>query len=416
MAVYIYYLDPSNPNVEALMPGNLQAENANGEARVLETYGMINVELKGDAGQKLNIADGSVAEIELPLDPAQTGIAPSIISLWHFDEVYGYWVEDGEATLVEGKYIGEVSHFSWWNCDAQFPTVTLCLNLVDNATSPVSNVKVELWRSGAVYPRTGFSNGNGEICGLIPKNETLTLKAFNQCGDIEYTTTIGPFSMNTNLGDLVLSSAVSATITGNLVDCSNINVTNGYVVLDYGNQLATSPVTNGAFTFSVLQCPAVLDYTLEGIDYDTFQTTNDLIFNFTNSNVGNIIACNAVTEYISVQVDSNPIDYYITSIDAEANQQGVGFTISAQLSSGAANEWFYVGLGAVTPGNYSLAQFGLEATNLDMDYTVSNNLQLNLASYGNVGNYIDATINGTYTDLSGNIRTLSVTIHVLRDS
>ncbi|WP_044404199.1 hypothetical protein [Lacinutrix sp. Hel_I_90] len=416
VAVYIYHLDPANPNVEALMPGNLQAENANGEARVLETYGMINVELKGDAGQQLNIADGSVAEIELPLDPAQTGVAPSIIPLWHFDEVNGYWVEDGEAILVGGKYVGEVSHFSWWNCDAQFPTVTLCLNLVDNATSPVSNVKVELWRSGATYPRVGRSNGNGEICGLIPANETLTLNAFNQCGDIEYTTTIGPFSINTNLGNIVLTSVVSTTVTGNLVDCSNVNVTNGYVVLDYGNELATVQVVNGAFTFSLLQCPALLDFTLEGIDYDTFQTTNDVTFNFTNSNVGNIIACNAISEYISVQVDSNPIDYYITDIDANDNQQGVGFTISAPLNSGTGTEWFYVGLGSITPGNYTLAQFGLEATSIAMDYAVPNNLQLNLASYGSVGNYIDATINGTFTDLSGVIRTLSVTIHVLRDS
>lgn len=414
--VYMYHLDPANPNVQDVMPGNLQAKNANGEERVLETYGMIHVELKGDAGQTLNIADGSVAELEFPVDPAQTGVAPSIIPLWHFDETNGFWVEDGEALLVGGKYIGEVSHFSWWNCDAQFPTVTVCLNIVDNANTPVSNVKVELWRSGATYSRSGYSDVNGEICGLIPANETLTLKAFNQCGNLEYTTTIGPFSTDSNIGNIVLNSVTSTTITGNLVDCSNVNVTNGYVVLDYGNQFAASQITNGAFAFSVLQCPNVLDFTLEGVNYDTFQSTNELSFNFTNSNIGNIIACNAVTEYVSVQVDSNEIDYYITSIDANAYQQGIGFSINAHSNSGTADESFYFNLGSITSGNYSQGQFGLQASNIFMDYSIQNNLQLNLASYGSVGNYIDATINGTFIDTSGNIRTLSVTIHVLRDS
>jgi len=414
--VYMYHLDPANPNVEDVMPGSLQAQNANGQERVLETYGMINVELKGDSGEKLNIANGSLAQIELPVDPAQSSVAPATIPLWHFDEVNGYWIEDGVATLVGGKYIGEVSHFSWWNCDAQFPTVNLCLNIVDNTNTAVSNIRVELWRSGAVYPRTGYSNVNGEICGLIPSNEVLTLKAFNQCGDLEYTTTVGPFSADTDLGNIVLTSAVSTTITGNLVDCSNANVTNGYVILDYGIQMTSSEVVNGEFSFSVLQCPSVTDFTLEGVDYDTFQTTNELSFNFTNNNVGNIIACTTITEYINIQVDNGPVTYYVLDIFAEAYQQGTGFYVSAKSSTGPVDEYFYIGIDTVTPGNYSFSEFGFEASNIDLDYNAANTLQLNLASYGNVGDYIDATINGTYTDNSGNTRNLSGTIHVIRDN
>ena len=414
--VFVYHLDPANPDVEDLMPGSLQAQNSNGQERVLETYGMINVELEGDSGEKLNIADGSVAQIELPVDPAQISVAPASIPLWHFDEVNGYWIEDGAASLIGGKYVGEVAHFSWWNCDAQFPTVNLCFNIVDNTNNPISNVRVELWRTAAIYPRIGYTNGDGEICGLIPANEVLTLKAFNQCSNLEYTTTIGPFSSNTNLADIVLTSVVSSTITGSLVDCSNVNVTNGYVVLDYGNFYATSQVTNGVFSFSVLQCASVLDFTLEGVDYDSFQTTNELTFNFTNSNVGNIIACNTISEYVSIQVDANPVDYYVIGIDANTSQQGTGFTINAKSNTGPVTDWFYIGIDTITPGNYAFSQFGFEAGNIDLDYNIPNNLQLNLASFGNIGDYIDATINGTYTDLSGNIRTLSITIHVLRDN
>jgi hypothetical protein len=409
--VIMYHLDPSNPDIDAIMPGNLQAENASGEERILESYGMLNVELRGTSGQELNIADGHVAEIEMPVDPAQSGNAPATIPLWHFDEENGYWIEDGEATLIGGKYVGEVSHFSWWNCDAQFPTVTLCLNVVDAANIPLSNVKVEMFRSGATYPRTGVSNGIGEICGLIPANETLTLKIFDQCGIEVYTTTIGPFSTNTNYGDLVLPTVSAAVITGNLVDCSNANVTNGYAAVTYGNQYATVDVTNGSFSLSVIQCASLSDFTLEGADFDTFQTTTALPFTFNNTNVGNIIACSAVTEFISVRVDNNPTDYFLASISASGNQSSPGISVSSQTNL----NYFYVGLGSTTPGNYSLDQFGFEASNIDLDYSIPTNLQLNLSNYGSAGNYIDATINGTYTDTSGNVRNLSVTIHVIRD-
>ncbi|WP_452228561.1 hypothetical protein [Lacinutrix sp. MEBiC02404] len=409
--VIMYHLDPSNPDIDAIMPGNLQAENTNGEERILESYGMLNVELRGTSGQELNIADGHIAIIEMAVDPAQSDNAPATIPLWHFDEVKGYWIEDGEATLIGGKYVGEVSHFSWWNCDAQFPTVTLCLNVVDVANIPLSNVKVALFRGEATYPRIGISNGNGEICGLIPANETMTLNIFDQCGVVVYTTTIGPFSTDTSYGNLVLPTVSAAVITGNLVNCSSANVTNGYAGVTYGNQYATVDVTNGSFSLSVIECASLSGFTLEGVDFDTFQTTTALPFTFNNTNVGNIIACSTVTEFISVRVDNNPTDYFLASINAGGNQPSPGLSVSSQTNL----NYFFVGLNDTTLGNYSLDQFGFESSNLNIDYAIPTSLQLNLSNYGSAGNYIDATINGTYTDTAGNVRNLSVTIHVIRD-
>ncbi|MBQ0786783.1 MAG: hypothetical protein KBT69_04740, partial [Oceanihabitans sp.] len=193
--------------------------------------------------------------------------------------------------------------------------------------------------------------------------------------------------------------------------CSNTNVTNGYAAVTYGNQYATVDVTNGSFSLSVIQCASLTDFTLEGADFDTFQTTTALPFTFNNTNVGNIIACSSVTEFISVRVDNNPTDYFLASINASANQSSPGISIGSQTNL----NYFHVGLGSTTPGNYSLDQFGFEASNINLDYSIPTNLQLNLSNYGSVGNYIDATINGTYTDTSGNVRNLSVTIHVIRD-
>ncbi|NRD21386.1 hypothetical protein HNV08_15120 [Winogradskyella eckloniae] len=413
--VLMYHLDPSNPSIDAIMPGSLQAQNEDGNERVLETYGMLNVELRGDSGEKLNIADGSVAEIEIPVDTAQIGVAPSTIPLWHFDEDKGYWIQDGEANLVGGKYIATVSHFSWWNCDAQFPTVILCLNVVDTVNTPLSNVVVELWRTGATYGRQGISNGNGEICGLIPANETLTLKAFDQCGVEVHSTTIGPFSTDTNYGNVVLPSVTSSVITGNLVNCSNANVTNGYVALTYGGQYATIPVTNGSFSLSVIECASLPDFILEGVDYGTFQTTTEIQYNFSNPSVGNIIACNSITEFISVQVDNDPAEFYLNSLSGHSNGPNA-FSVGAQNATGSS---FLSGGNSITPGTYSFTStpsFWIESSNINIDYNVPNTLQFTLSNYGAIGGYIDMIISGNYTDLSGNLRTLSCSIHVVRDN
>jgi len=408
--VIMYHLDPSNPDIDAIMPGSLQGQNKNGEERVLESFGMLNVELKGASGQKLNIADGHVAEIEIPVDPAQLSTAPTTIPLWHFDEVEMYWVEDGEANLVGGKFIGEVSHFSWWNCDVQFPTVTLCLNVVDSTNIPLSNVKIELLRNNATYPRVGFSNGNGEICGLIPTNETLTLKAFDQCGVEIFNTTIGPFATDTNYGNIVLAGVLTEVITGNLVNCSNANVTNGYVNLVYGSENATVTVTNGTFKMSVIKCASINTFTLEGIDYDTFQSTTALPFNFSNTILGNIIACSAVTEYISVQVDNDPVTYFLNNLYAGPNGSTNGsFTIATQST----NNSISIHGNTTALGTYTSADFSFQALNINMDFNRPDTLQYTLSNYGGVGNYVDIVISGTFTDTSGSIKNLSITTHVI---
>ncbi|HFS67840.1 MAG TPA: hypothetical protein ENK67_06470, partial [Flavobacteriia bacterium] len=299
VSVMMQHLDPSDPNIDLKMPGMLYAQSSDNNERVLETFGMLNVELRGAGGEKLNIADNHTAIIELAVDPAQTN-APSSIPLWHFDEDKGYWIEDGQADLIGGKYIGEVSHFSWWNCDAPFPTVTLCMDISDG-TNPVYGIVVQLWQSNATYPRVGYSNGNGEICGLIPANEVLTMKVLDPCYNVISTSTIGPFSSDTNLGTITIPAMQTNVISGTLLDCNNNPVTDGYVILRNPNANAngyyeetTFTVTNGNFQFTTPSCTSSGSFTLEGLDNNSFQTTGVVSYTFNSAtvNVGNLIACN----------------------------------------------------------------------------------------------------------------------------
>ncbi|WP_055446436.1 carboxypeptidase-like regulatory domain-containing protein [Lacinutrix mariniflava] len=409
--VYMYHLETSNPSIDAIMPGSLQAQNTNGEERILETYGMLNVELKGDSGQKLNIADGHVAEIEISVDPLQTNNAPSSIPLWHFDEVAGHWIEDGEANLVGGKYIGEVSHFSWWNYDVPFPSVQFCLTVVDGSNIPLSNVKIELWSSVSVSGRIAYSNGNGEICGQIPSNETFTLNAFDQCGVQIYTTTVNTVTTDINYGNLVMPGVIAKVISGNLVDCSNVNVTSGYVSLNYGSQFSGLAINNGAFNMSVIQCASLNAFTLEGFNYNTFETTTVLPFNFSNSNVGNLIACSTISEYISIQKDNEPVEFYLVNLNANLNPGNGYIQISSQVNGGIV----YIDGNSSALNTYTTSDFSIESSVLNMDHSAPDTLQYTLANFDSIGGYVDLTISGTYTDNDGVTRNATVTVHVIRD-
>jgi len=140
--VALFHLTPSDTNISSLMPGMLYAQTETNQEAILETFGMINVELRGSGGQKLNIKSGHTAEITVRIDDSQLATAPSTIPLWHFDEAKGYWKQDGVATKIGNKYVGEVSHFSWWNCDAFAQMVRLTVTIVDSNGNEISNAGV----------------------------------------------------------------------------------------------------------------------------------------------------------------------------------------------------------------------------------------------------------------------------------
>lgn len=425
--VSLYHLKPTNTYLSELMPGSLLASNASGEARVLETFGMLHVELTGSAGEKLNLANGHTAEISLDIDASQLGTSPTTIPLWSFDEANGIWEEEGTATRVGNKYIGTVSHFSWWNCDAPFPQCNLTVIVNNSANLPISNVKVAIRRPSQTYAVTGITNTSGQVTGIIPANESLTIQILDFCGNIIFTTTAGPFSVGSSntLPTVTLSNSVNSTVTinGSLRTCSDSNVTNGTVQLnntsstDYFGSIIQN-VTNGSFSFVTNICGTSQQFELLGVDHTNLQITNPILFSATApvTNIGVIATCTSTNEFITYQVDNDPVYTLITGISCNySTSQGNNLNINTQQSN---NIFFYLGGSNVTGiGTYNSTNFGMEfsTTTGGSGLGNPNTVQFVISQLGSVGGYVDLTFNGTYTNSTGN-HTLSGTIHVLRDN
>lgn len=184
--VVAHELASTDPDVFIKMPGNLIGQRTDGSISGMETYGMVNVELKGDNGEKLQILTGHKAEIVQPIAQNQLDTAPATIPLWHFNETTGLWVEEGYSRKVGNKYYGEVSHFTWWNNDYAYVVATLYVTVKNSDETPVNGVRVTITRqagsTGDVLMDLGVTGPNGTLSAGVPRNEVLIFRAYNAQG------------------------------------------------------------------------------------------------------------------------------------------------------------------------------------------------------------------------------------------
>lgn len=265
VSVFAYHLETSNSNVSELMPGMLFAEAENGSVKVLQTFGMLNVELKGTSGEKLQIANGHTAEISIKIDNSQLTTANPTIPLWHFDEENGYWKEEGEATRQGDYYIGNVSHFSWWNVDAYQSMTTLNVTVVDTDNNPLPNLGVRLTDQNGFTSTSLTTDQNGKVIGLIPTNNNLTL---NVNGAFNHQEQIGSFNSNSSITVVIsLPNLNTFNFTGNLLDCDNNAFSNGYAVIAINSHIDYVPLINGAFTSSYTTYQDLINYTVYAVNF-----------------------------------------------------------------------------------------------------------------------------------------------------
>ncbi len=109
------------------MPGNGSALDADGSLVDLISAGMMSVEFSDAAGNKLQVAQGKSAVIQMDLPAGTTNIGGNPVAegtsipLWNFDEDRGLWIREGTGTVVATAtglaVTATVSHFSIWNWD-----------------------------------------------------------------------------------------------------------------------------------------------------------------------------------------------------------------------------------------------------------------------------------------------------------
>lgn len=275
------WLDPTTKRVYDQMPGNLQGVNTDIEEVALKTLGMVAVELQGENGEKLNIKEGESAGFVYNIPEGLIENAPEEIPLWSFNEGMGIWVEDGVAILsADGtKYSGAFTHFSFWNWDIPAGNVYFSATFKDQNGNPIQNVLVTL-TSTNYGAGSGYTDNQGYVSGTIPAGEVLTIDVWTsfQCVTSFYSAEIGPFDTDADLGTIVLTDdSINATfVTGILMSCDSIVVTNGLISINLDGYTHYNYVENGAFSFYLNNCTQFEEASLTAYDFDALISSNPI--------------------------------------------------------------------------------------------------------------------------------------------
>ncbi|MBU6158654.1 MAG: carboxypeptidase regulatory-like domain-containing protein [Bacteroidetes bacterium] len=146
VSVQAKLLTPDQPDFVNNIPGrDLVALNNDGSQVGLISFGMIGVELSvPNSTQKLQLASGKTADIQIPIAQKLRSSAPDTIPLWSFDEAIGQWKREGVAQKDPSGlfYKGSVKHFSWWNCDYPVSMATIKGKVLDCNGNPVAGAQV----------------------------------------------------------------------------------------------------------------------------------------------------------------------------------------------------------------------------------------------------------------------------------
>ena len=425
VSVAIQYLDPTALDLDRRMPGNLLGFNDRDGVQVLSTFGMVAVELTGAQNQHLQLAENQPATISLEVPAALLGKAPTSIPLWHYDETVGIWMEEGEAQLQNGHYVGQVSHFSFWNCDAPFPLIHMSGSLfLGSNNTPLSGVKVRITLASSSVAGYGWTDENGVFEGDIPSDEALVLEVFDLCDAVVYTENIGPFSADVVLDPIILTSGAftntPVSIWGTLVDCDENPVTEGYVKISAGSAESILFVDNSGAFSGIIQVCSPTEFDLIGVDLE------NLVQSETNSYpvapevpVGNIQACDIeLTEYIQFILDGE--SYLFTeNLFLGDSLPGESFFMSASVSN--QSNWFGFGVNGAEVGTFPSNQFYLwvsngNGTGTQVSAQNPEVISVQVTEYSSVpGELVRGTFQGDFIDTQGGSHSVDGVFKVVRD-
>lgn len=395
-----FWINPEAADLNKIMPGDLRGIDKDGSMKLLKTFGMAAVELTGSSGELLQIAAGKKATLTLPIPSSLSATAPSSIPLWYFDETNGLWKEQGNAVKTGNTYVGEVSHFSFWNWDVPGNYVQFDCTLHDVSGNPIPYTLILIHVAGTTNYALGYTDASGYVSGAVPANAQLVLEVFTYyvCNAPLYTQTFNTTNANISLGVITITSGYTANISGTVTDCNTNAVTNGYIIILINGYYTYYPVSNtGTFNFPFSLCTNSTAVTLIAEDLTALQQSSPVNVNLVpGSNViGNLQACNnSIAEFLNYSINGTNYSYTAPadSVTYFTDQQTVYVEANKIGTLNAADLRF------AAPG------IGLNSSQLLGSFTapqmqntiIPNPISVHITEYGAVGQFVSGNFTGTF--------------------
>ncbi|MEO7524431.1 MAG: carboxypeptidase-like regulatory domain-containing protein [Ferruginibacter sp.] len=342
--VYAAYIDPAATDFGPNIPGSMMGQDAE-HMYVLQSTGMIAVELESTSGQALQLATGKTASVKLPIPVSLLSKAPATIDTWSLDD-RGIWIKEGTATKTGNFYLLEASHFSFWNCDVPANAIYLTIHVQDQSGNPLPNSWVDLTipNNNTWWASTyGLTDSTGTVAGLVPSNQNLGMEISPNtytCSTPIFSQNIGPFSMDTTINIIVtLASGQYTVVSGTVNGCNSQPLDSGYVIIYGGNYNSyTASISNGTYSITIPYCSSMSTVSVTAMAYGGGSASSSNI-TVTGSavTVPTMTICNSNQNAIYSSVACLVYGVYEAGLPANANN------------------YFGAVVSVTTPGSYQLS-------------------------------------------------------------
>lgn len=401
------FINPESSDFADIMPGDLRAVNDKNELVALQSFGMMALELQGESGEKLHLDGSNNVTFRMVIPATLRNTAPAAIPLWHFNESTGLWEQEGSAEKMGDSYVGTVKHFSFWNCDAQFPVVNFKAIFQDDQHHPLANTLVQITRNNnsSTY---GYTDETGEVSGLVPANEQVTISMKDKCGKVIFTKNAGPWSTDVNAGtfSVAISPSSRIAVSGKVTSCDGAAVTKGVVNIQVNGVHYATAIQNGNYAAAILRCATgtatvvlnPVDETAGKMSTSTFQLApGDYTRDLQACDVIQASAVSLVVEGKTLAL-TTPTDSILFSNDRSDSTTVGSYTISAAQKTSPSNQTTFE-LPNLQTGTSVSRYFSIS---MDGNNYYGQTVSITITRTGVAGEYVEGTFSGNLQKIPGN--------------
>lgn len=404
--VAVFHHDPSAADFAATIPGgDLIGSDLSGATSQLFSYGMLSVRMTNSAGDEMQLLSGSTASVSMPVPASMLGNAPATIPLWHFNETTGIWIEEGSATLTGNSYVGNVTHFSSWNCDVPGDRATVTGRVLDCNNQPVGGVQVNIGQGSA----TTDVNGNFER--FVPTNLSFDIQVNQpELGLVSSSLNVGSIGNGESFAAGDLHVACPGYIGGS-VTCNLVGGVSGYASVNSGGLTLNTPINAaGNFLIAVPINGATATLTMIGLNHGIILSANVTLPTAAGQtvNAGTFDLCGngtsgTLTTTFNITGDGfNNTPFNITVVPAVAS---IFYNITDAVTYGFSSDGtnlLSVSFPAASTGTWNTVdEDAIIGLTLSGNSWVSDNATITITQFGAVGTIVTGTFSGTFQRFNG---------------
>jgi len=274
--VSAYSLNPEYLEGLQKMRTDLKGETTSEEEKLLESFGIFLFDWSDANNQKLSIVPGKKVMIKFPISNGVGVQAPSTLGLWYFDIAGNTWKEEGKANLQNGNYVAEVGRTGFWNIAIPHDFISVKGVLENQSDEVLSNMpySIEIENGGVLG--FGYVGEDGKFNANVPQNLASKIKVLDECNDIDYSTTIGALSIDSQISNVKINNSGDFShISGTLLKCDGNKVQTGYIILSVNTKTYFFPFFEGIFQGDINACD-ITSATLVAYDVENSKQSEPL--------------------------------------------------------------------------------------------------------------------------------------------